>query len=55
MDDATCTLHNVDVLCGWGTFGPVETGNLFLHASNQGPNRHMISQDDQNWILHARS
>ena len=43
----------VDVLGGWGTFGPVGTGNLFLHAGNQGPNRHVIGQDDQYWTLHA--
>lgn len=33
--------------------GPVETGNLFLHAGDQGPNRHMIGQDDRYWTLHA--
>lgn len=43
----------MDVSGGWGTFGPVGTGNLFLHAGNQGPNRHMIGQDDQYWTLHA--
>lgn len=43
----------VDVPSGWGTFGPVGTGNLFLHAGNQGPNRHVIGQDDQYWTLHA--
>lgn len=43
----------MDVLGGWGTFGPVGTGNLFLHAGNQGPNRHVIGQDDQYWTLHA--
>lgn len=42
-----------DVSGGWGTFGPVGTGNLFLHAGNQGPNRHVIGQDDQYWTLHA--
>lgn len=43
----------MDVSGGWGTFGPVGTGNLFLHAGNQGPNRHVIGQDDQYWTLHA--
>lgn len=42
-----------DVSGGWGTFGPVGTGNLFLHAGNQGPNRHVTGQDDQYWTLHA--
>ncbi len=43
----------MDVSGGWGTFSPVGTGNLFLHAGNQGPNRHVIGQDDQYWTLHA--
>lgn len=53
MDNATCPLHWCTVSDGWGTFGPVGTGNLFLHAGYRGPNRHVIGQDDQYWTLHA--
>lgn len=51
--DGLCYVLYMDVSSGWGTFGPVGTGNLFLHAGNQGPNRHVIGQDDQYWTLHA--